>query len=180
MISDKLYASPDSPPHKTAQHSEVSPAQKSNGTVLAENLRTLETEFERRGFLKRSPEDLFNPLWYLAETERSIFLWKRGCSVIEQDDFEFWINVPALIRKRLAQLANYDAQNPFLNPLWGVVTSSDSINSERERQYLESFLDAIHRIHLQLSALSEVGSLLLHEQKGSTRERVVLPQGSTI
>lgn len=144
--------------------------------VLADVLRTVETQLASRGFLREQRQGCFNPIWYLAETERNVFLWKRGCSVVQQDEFEFWIDIHALIEKRLRQLDSFDSQNPFLNPLWGVATA-DKDSAEYERQYLLSFAEAMRQIESHLHALSRLGSLLLSELEGESegRERVVLP-----
>lgn len=144
------------------------------GAVLADSLKTLETQLARRGFLRQHSADSFNPLWYLAETERNVFLWKRGLSVIQQDEFEFWVDLEALIQKRLEQLSSFDRQNPFLNPLWGVSTL-DQESLCREREYLLSFRVALAKIELHLHALSCVGSMLLSRQLNERKERVVLP-----
>ena len=144
------------------------------GAVLADSLRPLETQLIRRGFLRQDAADSFNPLWYLVETERNVFLWKRGCSVLQQDEFEFWVDVEAIIAKRLRQLDSMDGENPFVNPLWGVA-SMDASSKEREREYLTSFKAALQKIELHLHALSYVGSLLLKQHGEQPRERVVLP-----
>lgn len=144
------------------------------GAVLADSLRTLETQLARRGFLQQQAADNFNPLWYLVETERNVFLWKRGCSVLQQDEFEFWVDLDALIEKRLRQLDLLGGENPFVNPLWGI-SSFDHSTKEREREYLMSFKAALHKIELHLHALSCVSSLLLKEQEQQRKERVVLP-----
>ncbi|MBN8549088.1 MAG: hypothetical protein J0M12_07230 [Deltaproteobacteria bacterium] len=144
--------------------------------VLADVLKTVETQLASRGFLRDQRHDCFNPIWYLAETERNVFLWKRGCSVLQQDEFEFWIDINALIEKRLRQLDSFDSQNPFLNPLWSVATP-DRDSAEYERQYLLSFAEAMRQIETHLHALSRLGSLLINELEGETeqRERVILP-----
>lgn len=144
--------------------------------VLADVLKTVETELASRGFLREQNNACFNPIWYLAETERNVFLWKRGCSVLQHDEFEFWIDIEALIEKRLRQLDSFDSQNPFTNPLWGVATP-DKDSAEYERQYLLSFAQAMRQIESHLHALSRLGSLLLKEHEGDSeaRERVILP-----
>ena len=144
--------------------------------VLADVLKTVETQLASRGFLRDQRHDCFNPIWYLAETERNVFLWKRGCSVLQQDEFEFWVDINALIEKRLRQLDSFDSHNPFLNPLWSVATP-DKDSAEYERQYLLSFAQALRQIESHLHALSRLGSALLSELEGESeqRERVVLP-----
>lgn len=146
------------------------------GAVLADLLKTIETQLAAKGYLCDTTDQHFNPIWYLAETERNVFLWKRGCSLVQHDEFEFWVDLPALIDKRLKQLSSFNGNNPFLNPLWGIA-SSDPESAARERDYLLSFRDALSRIEELLHDISKLGSALLEEQRESSenKERVVLP-----
>jgi len=144
--------------------------------VLADVLKTLEEQFQQRGLVRRIEQDTFNPLWFLAETEKNVFLWRHGRSLIEQDQFEFWINVEALIEKRLHQLNNLSSDNPFTNPLWEISLPDPDI-ARREKEYLDSFLESFRRIHTHAAALSQVASLLEKEsRKEAGREVVVLPK----
>jgi hypothetical protein len=60
------------------------------------------------------------PLWFLAETERNIFLWRQGKSLDDVEDYEFWVDIPSLITKRRVQLESPQGLNPFTNPNWGI------------------------------------------------------------
>ena len=143
--------------------------------VLADILKTLEEQFQKRGLVCSIEQNTFNPLWFLAETEKNIFLWKHGRSLIEEDDFEFWVNVEALIEKRLKQLETMAPENPFMNPLWDISLPDPDV-ARKEKDYLSSFLQCFQRIFTHASALSQVASLLEKEyQKASRRELVVLP-----
>jgi hypothetical protein len=148
-----------------------------HAAVLAEVLKTIETQLSARGFLCEHKQACFNPIWYLAETERNVFLWKRGCSVVQQDEFEFWIDIDALIEKRLKQLESFDSNNPFLNPVWGLATP-DKESAQQEREYLLSFREAVKNIESHLHALSRIGSALLKQyaSSGEEKERIVLPK----
>lgn len=157
-------------PHKNVQH-EPLPAH----LVLADMLKTLEEALNKRGILQREASDLFQPLWYIVETEKNVFLWKRGCSLIQQDEFEFWVDLPALIKKRQAQLERDDGLNPFVNHLWGLGAISTDAKT-RELNYLGEFLSVVSDIQEHLCALSEVSKLLhSHLNNLPEREHVVLP-----
>lgn len=184
MANEQRPATPSPSLSKFVQNSPRSTAAEAlpAGAVLADVLRTVETQLCERGLLGERKADCFHPLWYVAETERNVFLWKRGCSLIQHDEFEFWIDVPALIEKRLEQLEAFDADNPFLNPLWGVCTTNRD-NAVREREYLLSFKEALGRIENHLHALSKLGSALLREQLSETDlplERVLLPVAPSV
>lgn len=145
------------------------------GVVLLHVLKTLETEMGRKGLLgedSRSP----NPLWFLAETERNVFLWRRGCSLSEENEFEFWVDIPALIKKRLTQLSQYDTGNPFMNPDWGAEIPATK-SAAKEERYLNSLFALLTEVRLHLEALSLLGSSVARELiPGFTeREVVVLP-----
>ncbi len=161
--------------HKIERPNDLKSIQAASHLVLADTLRTLEEAFSAKGLLDREPQDIFQPLWYLVETERNVFLWKRGCSIIQQDDFEFWVDIPALIQKRRRQLENADAHNPFVNSLWGIGT--DTVESaSRELNYLEEFLSLLADIQEHLCALCEATSQVQSTLNGPpARERVVLP-----
>jgi hypothetical protein len=141
--------------------------------VLAEVLRTLELQFQKRGLVSEIEAGTFNPLWFLAETEKNIFLWRHGRSLIEQDDFEFWINVEALVEKRLRQLEKMDYDNPFINPLWEISLPDPEITN-REKEYLSSFLDSFRKIYVHANALSRVANLLEQEFRPKAEKEVVL------
>lgn len=146
--------------------------------VLLSCIKTLESEAERRGLIARERGDNFTPLWFIAETERNIFLWRRGCSLIQEDEFEFWVDIEGLIAKRLKQLESTDSENPFTNPLWGYASFDEGIRA-REKRYLSSLRGVVSALETHIHALSIIGSELSKESRGS-REFVVLPSASRI
>ncbi|MBX7138717.1 MAG: DUF4071 domain-containing protein [Oligoflexia bacterium] len=132
---------------------------------------------QRRGLTPPTEGGMVNPIWFLAETERNIFLWRNGRSLIEQDQFEFWIDVEALIERRLGQLTDPDFSNPFINPVWEV--SSDSMAFvEAEREYLVAFKEALRLIQTHAHILSRVASELRVEGS-EQRRKIVLPAHTT-
>jgi hypothetical protein len=141
--------------------------------VLWDVLRGIEMELQRKGLLSPPAPASFNPLWFVAETERNVFLWQKGCSLIDQDQFEFWIDIPKLVQKRIRQLERQDGNNPFTNPLWGQAEQDSSL-VECEREYLEQFDELLSQIEGHAHALSIVGSEVQRELHGR-RPRVVLP-----
>src|SRR5438128_1283697 len=102
--------------------------------VLLEVVKPLEQRLRMRGLLRSNDSATFHPLWFLAETERNVFLWRRGCSLGQQDQFEFWVDLRLLISKRLHQLENVDFENPFLNPGWGSSLPSGGVRAS-EQEY---------------------------------------------
>lgn len=131
-------------------------------------------QLQKRGIIPCPAMQAFNPLWFVAETERNVFLWRRGCSLIQQDEFEFWIDLPKLIDKRLHQLASQN-DSPFVNPLWGI-SVLDKDSAKREQDYVRAFAEIQERISGHMNALSHIGSLLIRELvSAGDREVVVLP-----
>lgn len=147
-----------------------------HGAVLLDVLKTVETELQKRGLLQIPVNGAFHPVWFLAETERNIFLWRTGCSLIEQDEFEFWIDIRNLVHRRLDSLNRFDAENPFVNPLWGNTISSEE-HVQGEKQYLKSFIDIIESIEEHATALCLVAQSVLKElcPEAHLRETVMLP-----
>jgi hypothetical protein len=183
MYNSQSTAQSGSRPYKIVQPKEVPLRELPAWAVSAEMVRTLELELQKKGILRNTPKALFNPVWFMVETERNVFLWRQGCSLIQQDDFEFWVDLQALIEKRLKQLENPDLNNPFQNPLWGNPTSPDlsetefSENLRLEMDYLSAFAGALNEIVAHAHALSHVSSLIsrdLHD--GPVKQRVLLPR----
>jgi hypothetical protein len=146
--------------------------------VLLSMTRTLELQLQRRSLLKAPTVGSFTPVWFVAETERNVFLWRRGLSLIQQDEFEFWVDLPKLVAKRLHQLESADADNPFTNPLWAS-SSADPDLIRRESEYLESLLEIIARVGPHAHAFSRASAECLKEYFGYCDERpvVLLPAG---
>lgn len=136
-------------------------------------LKSLEIELQTRGIVLNPLNFSVHPFWFVAETERNVFLWRNGLSLDKKDYFEFWVNVRKLGQKRLDQISRYDLGNPFLNSNWGDQDSAQS----KESEYLQTFIDVISKIELHAHALSRVGSMLARELSGIKEERriIVLP-----
>jgi len=111
-----------------------------------------------------------NPLWFLAETERNIFLWRNKSSISQVSEYNFWIDLKRLASKRLAQLENSDKENPFLNPLWPQSGSSQD-NGVSEKDYIINVLSFYNAAEAHLTALSAIELLITLDDK----EPVVLP-----
>ncbi len=142
--------------------------------VLWEVLHGVEVQLQRKGMLPSNAPASFNPLWFLAETERNVFLWQQGCSLIDQEQFEFWIDIPKLLNKRRAQLKKGNSANPFTNPLWGESEYDPSL-ADRENEYLEQLEELVAQVAGHAHALSIVASQVQRELHGEDRPRVVLP-----
>lgn len=142
---------------KTEQHSqEKSKEQIPDSSVLIEHFKTAENRLQAKSMLKNPLQHPVTPLWFLAETERNIYLWQNGFSLDDKDKFEFWVDGPRLIAKRLQQLNHYASENPFLNPLWGANTpDEESIKSEND--YLENLSLILKKIwkHMHIISLLE-------------------------
>ena len=139
--------------------------------ILLYSLKPLEKELAKRNLLPEGNAEAFYPLWFLAETERNIFLWRNGCSLIQQDEFEFWIDLEALVIKRLKQVGNPTHGNPFVAPNWDIHGSPEH-EPGPEVRYLEEFRDAIHRIGGHVHALSRAATMVMSVD---AREIVLLP-----
>ena len=143
--------------------------------ILWTYLRSFENELRTRNSLPQQLTATCNPLWFWAETEINVYLWRNGKSIADRAAFEFWIKVPELIEKRLRHLENPDRENPLVNHFWGLqYASSDLIASERE--YLLE-LDALYRqVSDHLFAISKVQRMLAEELfEGASVPIVVLP-----
>ncbi|NLF25510.1 MAG: hypothetical protein GX589_07620 [Deltaproteobacteria bacterium] len=148
-----------------------------HGALLLGVIKTLEVQLQKRGLLQKQKLDRFYPLWFLAETERNVYLWRHGHSLTNQADFEFWIDVDALIAKRLDQLEQTSEEIESMNAGlgYGVLDQDLAI---KEREYLLTLSELIRKIQNHASALSHVG-LMIEREISSTcrrRTRVVLPQ----
>jgi len=133
-------------------------------SILFDSLKTLEIQLQARGIIGQSlgQSCASQPVWFSAETERNIFLWRSGMSLIDADQFEFWVDVETLINKRLDQLTHANSENPFVNPLWG----TSVINSEaaaREEEYLGTFLEILKSIQVHANALSLATSEIIQQ-----------------
>jgi hypothetical protein len=145
------------------------------GSVLLGVLKSIEAELNKRDLLGLKGRNSI-PVWFLAETERNIFLWRNGKSLDDQRDYTFWIDVPALIAKRRAQLTKPQGFNPFINPLGGSLPM-DPRSIDEESEYLDTFEDLSGTILRQAEALSHASETVRLElcHGIDTRIPVVLP-----
>lgn len=174
MLSRQLARFYTSPPCKNVHpplenEHQALPGQ---GHILEEVLRSVETNLQQRDLL---PGSTAAPIWFLAETERNIFLWRNGLSLSQRDHFEFCFDVPRLIARRLRQLAHDDPENPLLNPLWGQEAHDPAMRLQ-EQDYLRGFLETLTKIEGHVHALSCVALLLRRERAGGGRPLVTLPE----
>lgn len=135
------------------------------GSILLDALKPLEVSLSKD---KRSPF----PLWFLAETERNVFLWRHGLSLIHAPYCDFWVHIDSLIEKRLSQLSRATDENPFCHSLWGPA-SPDPLTLHEEHAYLSTFKVSFEKIALHADALCHVASKL--EQ--SSRIPILIPNG---
>jgi len=141
-----------------------------NDGVLIGVLKAIETEFTRRGLIQQNSG---HPLWFAAETERNVFLWRNGLSLENQFEFEFWVRPQALIEKRLNQLKTSDTFNPFLSSL--AQDGSDLRSLGEYRSCLEELYDRFEVIASHANALSQASSIVMDEIRATRRQIVVLP-----
>lgn len=139
-------------------------------------VRMLEESLWRRGSIQL-PRSC-TPLWFLAETERNVALWRRGYSLIAVDDFEFLVDLPELIAKRERQLAEANESNPFhLSPIESGDTALEVW--QRELTYLQQFRELLGPIQVHLAALCAAARQLQTGQSVPTgTPSIVLPERS--
>lgn len=150
------------------------------GSVLASLLKTLETRLHERVDFPSLPGKTFHPLWFLVETEINVFLWRSGFSLADKENFEFWLDIPRMIDKRLMSLRTGRGESPFSDPRWepfstAFPTGSSPKRNEEEISYLECLKEVFEDIAKEAYALSQVGSMLYEESSGLTRTRILLP-----
>jgi hypothetical protein len=129
-----------------------------NGVQLG-LFRTFENRLIERSLVSDPTVLNINPLWFLGETERNIFLWRNKKSIKDAAEFSFWLDVRKLASKRLAQLESNDSGNPFLNSLWG--TPGGTIDTrEGERRYIQELLKLYAPAEPHLTAISTVQCII--------------------
>ena len=142
-----------------------------SGAVLLGILQAIETELHKRELLGTAAPKA-TPLWFLAETERNVFLWRNGKSISDSKEFSFWINIRALVLKRRGQLARTSGFNPFVN------LAPDSGGIEYEQSYLDAVEALTETFFAQAEALSHASESIHRELTNGTplRPVVLLPQ----
>jgi hypothetical protein len=160
--------------HSEAKNEQYPP----NSAILLESLKTLEQQLQSRKIVAFGNENsnFSHPLWFSAETERNIWLWRSGYSLADINDFEFWVDIKKLIQKRLELLSKENLNNPFVNPLWGI-QALDISSSTNERNYLECFAGILSSIEDHLNVLSQITSEIMRKTYANHCQRrvVVLP-----
>jgi hypothetical protein len=141
------------------------------GAVLLGVLKAIETELCKRELLGAAGS-LATPLWFIAETERNVFLWRNGKSISDQRSYSFWIDIRELINKRREQLGRSRGFNPFVNML------PSSGGTEFELRYLDALEEIADTIFLHAEALSRASERARQEVCSDAydqRQLVILP-----
>ena len=140
------------------------------GAVLLGILKAIEKELHRRGIIGHAVDQAM-PLWFLAETERNVFLWRTGKSIADCREFSFWVDIPALIAKRRSHLSRCQGYNPF------VCTSPSDTGVEHEIRYLDRIEDLADSIFIKAAIISRASESLQHELEPAKAfcPRIILP-----
>ncbi len=142
--------------HKNEQSKEVLREELPARAMSLPILKAIEQRLVERGLINRHANCY--PLWFLAETERNVFLWRHGLSIREQARFEFWVDIEALARKRLASLSR----------------SCTAGEAACEEAYLKRLCGYLLKIDTHAHALSRVGLIVEKEITPNTLKTVVL------
>lgn len=146
----------------------------SAGPVLLGILKSIENELRKRELITSYPTPP-TPLWFLAETERNIFLWRSNQSLDDAKLYSFWVDIQSLINKRRDQLARPQEANPFINPLWGSGPIDPTL-VEHEHDYLDALEDLIPTVFKRGESLSRASETLrLEIDPCSSRTAIILP-----
>lgn len=140
------------------------------GAVLLGVLKAVEKALHRRGILGHAVDQAM-PLWFLAETERNVFLWRTGKSIADCHEFSFWVDIPTLIAKRRSHLSRCHGFNPF------VCNSPSESGVEHEIRYLDRIEDLAESIFVKAAMISRASESLQSELVPSKElcPRIVLP-----
>jgi hypothetical protein len=141
------------------------------GCVLLGILKAVEVELAKRELLGALSAQA-TPLWFIAETERNVFLWRNKKSIGDHSAFSFWIDVKALVSKRRSQLSRSKGFNPFIN------LSPRSGGLDCEHRYLDAIEELSDTIFRHAEIISDTSEHLRKEISPDCPERsaVVLPQ----
>ena len=141
--------------------------------VAADIIRTAEMRMQQKGMLPGGQTLSHNPFWFLVETEKNVFLWRSGCSLVDKDKYDFWVDINSLLDKRIDQLERQNGSDPISTEFDAFDLNVDPLKAEKE--YLEILRETIMPILNHLSALSEVQREIISENTNSRAQRVVLP-----
>jgi hypothetical protein len=92
-------------------------------------LKKFETELLQKGILHQGS---FFPLWFHAENEINVSLWRNGFSLLDKKNLRFWIDVPRLIKSRFKKLRNSLNYSPLDNPNWYLIGDFSLINTKKD------------------------------------------------
>lgn len=126
------------------------------GCVLLGMLKAVEQELAKRDLLGLR-ELGATPLWFVAETERNVFLWRNGKSISDYANYSFWIDIKALIRKRRSHLARHKGFNPFIQ------VTAGSLEADAEHRYLELLEELADTIFKHAEVLSHASESIRSE-----------------
>jgi hypothetical protein len=134
-------------------------------------LKAVEVDLSKRELLGALANHS-TPLWFIAETERNVFLWRNGKSIGDQSAFSFWIDIKELIRKRRSHLCRSTGFNPFVN------LSPGSGGIDCEHSYLDALEELSTTIFKHAEVLSQASESIRAEIAPGlpTRTAVVLPR----
>ena len=142
-----------------------------SASVLLGVLKVIEIELRNRELLGAAAA-YATPLWFIAETERNVFLWRNWKSLDHRTEFSFWINLEALLKKRRAQLLSCSGFNPFIN------FSPNSGGAEFELRYLDELEELLDTVFTHASALCRTSTATCIEVVSDSPPRtvVILPE----
>lgn len=134
-------------------------------------LKGTEQELQKRQMLPPFGSSFF-PLWFAAETERNLLLWRNGLSLAASEEFEVWVDVPRLIQKRrtLCHADEHSSGPNLLGNIWG----HRPVDSEIE--YLAAFEELWNAMTIHCHCLSRVSSELeILSPEGQERKKILIP-----
>ena len=181
MVTPLNSALEQSSVHKIVQRIHNKAERPPTNAITIDVLKLMELHLQRRGLIPASVGTSFRYLWFVAETERNVFLWRSGLSIGDADHFEFWIVVSDLVDKRIKQLEKSTHDNPFTNPAWGDGCNNPK-SADKEKQYLEMFLEIYTRSAAHAHALCHMNKMIIKEVTKNSLEAasVVLPRVSQV
>ena len=143
-----------------------------SGAVLLGILKSVEQELRLRE-LVGDPSQEATPLWFIAETERNVYLWRSGKSIDDCGLYTFWIDIKALIEKRRQQLRRSRGFNPFIH----ATTTSGPHNPqgvEAEQHYLDCLEELASSIFKHAEALSHASESIRLELSPCSVQRTIV------
>jgi hypothetical protein len=174
--SDNAQDTPQKLPHQPRKDCGLIP----QGAVLLGVLKAIECELRARHQLGSSSSEA-TPLWFLAETERNLYLWISGVGLANAGSTVFWVNISALITKRKRQLLRHFSNgatggfNPFITR--DSYRSAELGDLDSEFSYLDELARLDSAIFKRAAMISRISDSLHDEliPLGGARKRVVLP-----